>query len=44
MFEGTFDLEEETRLLFGKLDDDKQLTIDDVDKEAVSDPTEEGIG
>lgn len=32
-FEGMFDLEEETRLLFDKLDDNQQMTIDDVDKE-----------
>jgi segregation and condensation protein B len=31
-FEGTFDLEEETRLLFDKLDDGKQITIDDVEE------------
>lgn len=45
LFEGAFDLEEETRLLFGKLDDDKQLTIDDVDKESGEpDPENEGVG
>jgi segregation and condensation protein B len=32
-FEGAFDLEEETRLLFGKLNDSQQMTIDDVEKE-----------
>jgi segregation and condensation protein B len=32
-FEGAFDLEEETRLLFGKLNDSQQITIDDVEQE-----------
>lgn len=41
MFEGMFDLEEETRLLFGKLDDDKQLTIDDVDEDGEPEPENE---
>jgi segregation and condensation protein B len=31
-FEGAFDLEEETRLLFGRMDDGEQLTIDDVEE------------
>ncbi|MFC0214283.1 SMC-Scp complex subunit ScpB [Paenibacillus chartarius] len=32
-FEGAFDLEEETKLLFDKFDDSEQITIDDVEEE-----------
>jgi segregation and condensation protein B len=34
-FQGNFDLEEETRMLFSKLDDSKQITIEDMDEEPV---------